>query len=312
MLILKKIRETGLHASLSSKKGTVYTGIYQVLFDFDKYGLRYIKNSYLCILDVVRSRLRNEAVFTLEPSAIALYASLFFNLRYLCWSVPNNKLKYLVWLVFVNFCYRIIVNDSYTLSEVKNVLLFAKNRVKFVYFGIDTDYFACAPNLGSYVLVPGDAFRDEEYLEWLVRNSNFRFCRLTRRNDIAERWIKLRKEFPERIELAYRVPHQELPKIYSYAAVTLLPIVKMNEPAGLTCLLESLSCGVVVVTNSKKTGHDYLQEVNIGKVVSSKNEIIHALEFYHDEGNQNSDQIRSFAEKFSWDTVKKSLYSALK
>ena len=305
MLILKKYRETGLHASLAQKKSSlVYFCLFQVLGEVDESGPRYIMNGAAAYFDVLYAAVRRELIFTLEPSLVSYFAATVGGLRYLCWSVPQSRMRYLLWLIFVNLCRTIIVNDSITQKEVRRVLIFGKGRVHNISFGVDADFFGLREKSDGYVLVPGDAFRDDEYLEDLIERTNYKFCRLTRREDVSARWEYLKRKYPDRIRLEYRIPHSRLPDVYKGASVTLLPISKKNEPAGLTCLLQSLASGVPVVTDSEKTGCDYINEFSLGQITESKLEMESAINTYYHSEALNVGAFERARARYSWTNLK--------
>lgn len=305
MLILKKYRETGLYASLSQKKSSsVYFCLFQVLGEVDESGPCYIMNGAAVYFDVLCAAVRRKLIFTLEPSLVSYFAALIGGLRYLCWSVPQSRIRYSLWLILVNLCRTIIVNDSITQKEVRRALIFGKGRVHNICYGVDTGFFGLCEKSDGYVLVPGDAFRDDEYLEDLIGRTNYKFCRLTRRKDVFARWEYLKRKYPDRITLEYRVPHSRLPDVYKGASVTLLPIFKKNEPAGLTCLLQSLASGVPVVTDSEKTGYDYINEPSLGQITVSKVEMESAVKAFYHRGALNVEAFERARARYSWANLK--------
>ena len=247
--------------------------------------LRYLdgpENELQRLWDVQIHR-ENQTVFGMTFSVASALASFKRKSRkiFLAWSLPRTKmrqrmLQYLLWRFDV-----VLTNDTITSRQLTKQLDVPEEKVVFVPFGVDTDYFcprSVAPEDRTDLIIPGDAFRDEETVESILANTELRILRLTNRAKIADRYYELEQAYPGRVGVALRVPHRELPNLYARARRCLIPITKSSEPAGLTCLLESMACGVSVLCNNKKTFEDYIVDSKNGFRYSTDEELLHLLE----------------------------------
>ncbi|MCR9295905.1 MAG: glycosyltransferase [bacterium] len=263
-------------------------------------------------IDSLKKILAEQTLFATHPSIASVLAS-FSPAKtkvFLLWSIPRSARNRLLLRIILKGFTHIITNDSITAGELSTKLGLSESKVRFMPYGVDTKFFKNTEKQKSQFdfIVPGDAYRDENLVCQLLEKSNCSILRLTNNRSVANQYEALESRYPERLTLMYRVAHDRLPQSYSSAKFCLLPITKSTEPAGLTCLLESMACGIPCLTNAAKTSRDYLIHGKNGFVFDSLGDILQIYsEVVEREYLTLAKNCRSIAEKYyDWSVLESS------
>lgn len=268
MLVLKPYRETGLLTPLNAAAvfGTpislwcILEQIAKANCDSYSYLPRAPDKYRTAWAGAILSERR--AVFAPGPSLASLAAAVAGARQkvFLHWSLPRSLHKRRALSVLLKGYDAVIANDSVTASELTTVLGVSRHKIHNIRYGVDTEFFRPLTDISKSIdiIVPGNAYRDEQFVHDLVRTTPFKVTRLTHSDAIAESYRQLQREFPDRFSVQCGIKHVDLAEVYQSARICVLPITKASEPAGLTCLLESLACGVPVYCNHRKTLNDYV------------------------------------------------------
>ncbi|MDE2184678.1 MAG: glycosyltransferase family 4 protein [Alphaproteobacteria bacterium] len=319
--ILKLQRPTGLLASLAKKSEPgIFISLWQVVAAAYNGDVAYIEKPgigrqlYRYVLR--RAQLRGDDFFTVSMDHYAMLAiSAGLPVCYLCWSTPVAPVKKALFTFFVRRCRRIIVNDTITRQVLVEDYGVKPDKVCFIRLGVDTEFFRPLPGFSTRkVIIPGSAFRDESIAETILRNTDYSIVRLANMEHIARHYEGLQSRYGNRVALYANVRHGELPRIYSGAVACVLHTCKASEPAGLTCVVESMACGLPVLTNNAKSGLDYIEAGKTGWVYGSSSDLVSILkESSLDELVGMRAKAREWAEKnISWDQLQTQYARALK
>jgi len=146
------------------------------------------------------------------------------------------------------------------------------SNVNWVPFAPDLDWWTPgAPDLAllaiagigyrDYVLILGDADRDEKKTLNALRGLNYPVLRVTREPRIA---LIARRAFRQagitQGEVLVNVPFEVLRELYRGARVVVVPAKSSVHPAGMTSLTEAMSCGRPVVIPSGLATEGYVQD----------------------------------------------------
>ena len=141
--------------------------------------------------------------------------------------------------------------DQSQVAEARS-LVGDSSRISFLNWRIDTDWYHpknCEDRPDWYV-VPGNAHRDEEVVDALVREG-FNIIRVGRSEELMRRFEAYSDTTNFRIEV--NLTHIDYRHLIQSAKAILLPIKECDEPAGLTACLEAIACEVPLLI-SKSIG----------------------------------------------------------
>ena len=124
-----------------------------------------------------------------------------------------------------------------------------ENRVNFIPFGVDTDYFKCPKKTNQFILSVGrDRSRDYKFLAKVAEKmSDHKFVVVTSKSNI------LGIVFPKNVQLYFDLPYKEVKKFYFQSKVVFLPLKELQRASGQISFLEALASNNKVVI-SKVTG----------------------------------------------------------
>lgn len=132
-------------------------------------------------------------------------------------------------------------------GEIAHSLGIPPEKVKFIGMAIDSDFYKPFDVEDEpYLLCPGDKDRDEEMVIQLSRELPYRIVRVTRDRSVAGH-IRSLAAGQNTIAIVHNVPFQELRTLYAKARVVILPLKKVDHPAGTTSRLEAMAMGKAVV-----------------------------------------------------------------
>ncbi len=112
---------------------------------------------------------------------------------------------------------------------------------------IDTDWFQPAPEvLHLRAMLPGNISRDESIVPPLL-HQGLSITRIARLGHLAKHYAA--EIADPRFELVTNASHQEYREHLHAATAVLLPILKCDNPAGLTAAMEAISAGIPLLVN---------------------------------------------------------------
>ena len=158
-----------------------------------------------------------------------------------CWRVRyNNLIKSTLFRFLCFVCDNIFTNDPVLLGQLKNQKLCALSKCKYLPLPVDTDYYVPSRNpRRNYLLVVGDAARNEDLVIKLSLVSKIPIIRMTRESKVKDIYAKLNKDS---VIFKFRLSYLEALWHIQNAYCVLLPLTDGNQPAGLTTLLEAMAC----------------------------------------------------------------------
>lgn len=282
MLIAKKNRPTGNFAALE-RTPLDFRTMWQVLHQSAEMyndNVAYLSNDPHRVHALFTSQINpKQGLFSTDVNYVVLRAILSnIPVTLLVWSISSSPVKRTILRMAWRRSQRIITNDTLTLAELISTHQVPASKVSFIRYGVDTTFFRPPPRpqqgRAMSVVIPGDAFRDDHVAEQLLRDTDTNIVRITRNPQTLAHYNNLRAIHGDRITVKFDIPNHELCYAYHDADICLLPISKNNEPAGLTCLLESMASGLPIVCNNAKTSHDYVVHGHTGFLSPSYEELI--------------------------------------
>jgi len=186
----------------------------------------------------------------------------------LCWAATQRTAVHR-WLFRqqIRFARRILVNDS-----TMHKMLIRENgvppeKVIWVPFGVDVDYFKPVESpANSHLLVPGDAVRDEEFVMELSRSGLGPVMRGIKDAGIRDFYAAL-PAGGHVVDVRWLRPFSEIRANYQQAKAVIIPVLNDREPSGLTALLEGMACGRPCIINEGRTTVDYVEDNVTGFVL---------------------------------------------
>ena len=118
---------------------------------------------------------------------------------------------------------------------------------------------------GGYVLTVGGTDRDEIYAAEVAKMLHLNYVRCSYNRtilEIAERELSRKKLFGH-AKFIYNPSHEELRVLYSGSALLCLPTIVKTNPAGLSSMVEGMSCGALVGFH-QIVGEGYIEDDETG------------------------------------------------
>ncbi len=136
-----------------------------------------------------------------------------------------------------------------------------RERLVFIPFGIDADFFASGANVqeGEYVMSVGrDAARDWPLLLEAAKQSQYPFVIIT-----TYKSLPADTRLPPNVSVRYNLSAREVRDLYSRARLVVVPSKSDSSPEGSDCsgqtaLLDAMAAGNPVVATERSWIRDYL------------------------------------------------------
>jgi len=147
----------------------------------------------------------------------------------------------------VVFCYSALQE-----GHIVDRLAFPADRVRLIPFQVDERFFtpSAEPTVGRGVVSVGREMRDYPTLFAALEGTGVPVTVVA-----SSPWSKRADEtanraLPPNVTIRRNLSHQALRELYREAAVSVLPLMNVDFPAGITALLEAQACGRPVVATA--------------------------------------------------------------
>ncbi len=151
-------------------------------------------------------------------------------------------------------------------SAERNILMrqFGLERVSFVPYGVDVNYWAPSACHREYVFSGGMSSRDYSTFFTAVRSIHFRFIVAAGKDPLTGRMGFKREEIPPNAEVYYDVSTSKFRELLSNCLFVVLPLRETEHSSGHTVLVQASACGKAVISSRVVGTIDYLEEGKTG------------------------------------------------
>lgn len=161
---------------------------------------------------------------------------------------------------------QLVVLDSDTLFSLYE-MGFTPDQVTFLPYPVDHEFFKpSALLLGDTIFCPGDHLRDERIVSAIQDAGLAQVIRSSRNKSVAEYHGRLGNG----VLVVQCQKMSEILDLYHRSRVVVLPVVPDVIPAGITAMLEAMSCQRVVVVPNGKAAAGNLEHGETGIVLGDR------------------------------------------
>ncbi|MCS0496790.1 hypothetical protein NVS89_16940 [Ancylobacter sp. MQZ15Z-1] len=187
--------------------------------------------------------------FTWRPSLKKIFSAPRFKLVFLTFGVPtqtNGWRRHVAWLRFLFVC--LLASEVHAMDERTYRYLrshrFIRRKLHRAMPLVDVAFFETERAPSSFLLVVGDADRDEAVVDRLAESFDIVRVSTSKKSDgareAANPWVRF----------LVGIDYEELKALYAGAAALIMPISTNRHAAGTTTVTEAVSAGCPVISNS--------------------------------------------------------------
>jgi len=176
----------------------------------------------------------------------------------------------------IRFVLRNILSDAATVVCVTSIqekefaesFRLSSKQLRRLIRGVDVNFFSPDPDphkriKSPFVFCPGEFDRDDKLLLAACRDLRLNLVRVTKEPAYAIEISRLAEKMgvSSRVKILSKVEAETLRSLYRDSSFVALPLFNDTHPAGLTSLLEAMSCGKAVIVTKGLTTYDYTEDL---------------------------------------------------